>query len=538
MRKLVLLVGGLVVVSVLCCGCNRVAMADDIAIKEIAAQDAKLIIRTNCPPQLSVALIDVPPYTCYTPGADLPVVFQGSVKDGQIIIDRFDGPVDRLYHKFQLIDSKTSQTLGHAHWVTDLSALRPRNFEIPWPDKTIKGLSCIISLEDAKYLGVSYATDNLWFDSAFDCSKGPGDIWLVDGVEIPLNPEYFQQLDETVKGLNDIGINVTLVLNNRLPEDILPGDPLLHPRTNVAGAPFHLGAINMTNKEGYLHFRAIIEYAVNRYSDPSGKHGWVSGFVVGNELQAHWEWYNMGDVPRDVFIEEYIKALRVAELAISKTHSKVRTYISMEHHWTNLTHSSTHVNDPMRSIKGKELLEVLNARSKAEGDFPWHIAFHPYPETVVRPEVWLDKLALHNFNTPMMTFKNIEVLPAFMKQTNFLYKGNPRHIVLTEQGINTVDEENGELLQAAGYAYAYYRVSHVPEIKAFMFHRHADCLDECGLKFGLITWDDPPRKKRVYEVFRLADTDQWEQAFEFAKPIIGIKDWAEILPKPVECGSK
>lgn len=33
-------------------------------------------------------------------------------------------------------------------------------------------------------------------------------------------------------------------------------------------------------------------------------------------------------------------------------------------------------------------------------------------------------------------------------------------------------------------------------------------------------------------MFRLADTDQWDKAFEFAKPVIGIKDWKEILPAP------
>jgi hypothetical protein len=39
----------------------------------------------------------------------------------------------------------------------------------------------------------------------------------------------------------------------------------------------------------------------------------------------------------------------------------------------------------------------------------------------------------------------------------------------------------------------------------------------------------------IYDVFRLADTDKWREAFEFAKPIIGITDWSQALPskKPI-----
>jgi hypothetical protein len=34
----------------------------------------------------------------------------------------------------------------------------------------------------------------------------------------------------------------------------------------------------------------------------------------------------------------------------------------------------------------------------------------------------------------------------------------------------------------------------------------------------------------MWDVFRQADTDEWQAAFEFAKPIIGIKDWRQALP--------
>ena len=66
-----------------------------------------------------------------------------------------------------------------------------------------------------------------------------------------------------------------------------------------------------------------------------------------------------------------------------------------------------------------------------------------------------------------------------------------------------------------------------PGIDSFILHRHVDHGHEGGLLLGLWTKKDgtvfePDRKKLIYEVFRLADTDQWEAAFEFAKPIIGV----------------
>jgi len=38
----------------------------------------------------------------------------------------------------------------------------------------------------------------------------------------------------------------------------------------------------------------------------------------------------------------------------------------------------------------------------------------------------------------------------------------------------------------------------------------------------------PGEKKKIYEVFKAADTPGWEKAFEFAPPVIGIRRWEEL----------
>jgi hypothetical protein len=89
------------------------------------------------------------------------------------------------------------------------------------------------------------------------------------------------------------------------------------------------------------------------------------------------------------------------------------------------------------------------------------------------------------------------------------------------------------------YCYAYYKCSVLPGIDAFILHRHVDHGGEGGLKLGLWTRDEmssspsrPLRKKMVYEVFRRAGTPEWEKAFAFALPVIGITNWHQFDPPP------
>ncbi len=70
-------------------------------------------------------------------------------------------------------------------------------------------------------------------------------------------------------------------------------------------------------------------------------------------------------------------------------------------------------------------------------------------------------------------------------------------------------------------------------IDAFILNRHVDNAQEGGLNLGLWTRQPgsigtPAAKKRIYEVFRAAGTPEWESAFRFALPVIGIKSWDEV----------
>ncbi len=127
----------------------------------------------------------------------------------------------------------------------------------------------------------------------------------------------------------------------------------------------------------------------------------------------------------------------------------------------------------------------------------------------------------------MMSMANIEVLVNYMKQQQFLDPdGEVRSILISELGYSATA---GEAVQAAAYAYAYYKIAAYGEIDGFILNRETDAAEEVaqGMAFGLTTADGGHRQ--VYNVFKYIDTSEHGKYTDFAKDIIGISSWNEII---------
>ena len=118
------------------------------------------------------------------------------------------------------------------------------------------------------------------------------------------------------------------------------------------------------------------------------------------------------------------------------------------------------------------------------------------------------------------------------RRPELLYHGQPRRIILSEQGFHTPKGTNGEAIQAAAYCYAYKKIEALDGIDAFILHRHVDNKGEGGLMLGLRgltpNVNEARPKKKIYECFRAADTPEWKSSFEFALPVIELKSWADV----------
>lgn len=509
--------------------CTLAPAAAPPSMTRIAATPTELVVTLDAS-DTQLCLAELPPFETYAPERAFPIVWQGDAA-AEVRFPRFDGDRDRLHSKFQLL-TVGGEALGAPCYVTDLSALPGRQTPIPWPEG-IKGLQVQMA-DDAIALGVKHAGYNVIANGVIDWSGRSPETLVVDGETLHINTPYLEQLDATVKPLSDAGVNVTLIVLNGVPSAPDPNNPFIHPRTDLAHAPYHLGAFNTTDQRGLRYYRAIMQVLAERYSRPGGPNGLVSGYIIGNEVQSHWEWYNIGELPLADFVADYGIALRVADLAVRQVHPGLRVYVSMDHFWMAQNRPGT-----LKSFQGRRFLETMTRWSRQGGDFPWEVAFHPYPENLYEPRFWNDKTAPMNMDAPRVTFNNLEVLPAFLAQPDMLYRGEPRRIILSEQGFATPSSPDGQAIQAAAYARAWVKISHMPQIRAFILHRHVDHEAEAGLQLGLWTRvvgdPDPCRpdqRKLSYNVFLHADQPDWEAAFAPYLSLAGLQSWDEALPRP------
>ncbi|TDD37642.1 hypothetical protein E1286_37000 [Nonomuraea terrae] len=449
----------------------------------------------------------------------------------RVEVPRMEGDQDRLHDKFLAVGA--DGPLGEVHYADKLTFASAS--QTPYPEMSGKKGLQVQMTDDAEEIGVQHAGINLALDSVMMAGPGaPGNTieFVSQGRTYYFDRGAVAGLDAQVKPLSDNGVLVNLIVlvyNSTAPNSA--ARTLIHPEAELGKGTVY--AFNTKTAEGEAHFTAAMEFFAQRYSQADARYGRAWGWIVGNEVDAQQFWYNMGPQERDVFLEHYTRAMRLTWQAVRKADTAARVYTSLTHHWTIAAND-----DPRYTYKGRDVVDGLNALTKRQGDFDWHIAQHPYPENLFNPAFWNDKTATDDFDTMRITFKNMEVLPRYLAQEHLTYGGERRRVILSEQGVNSQDYSDEELrLQAAAYAYAYYKVAFADGIDSFILHRHVDHKQEGGLRLGLWTWDDehsaasnPGERKPVYDVFAGIDTERSLEVTEFAKEIIGISDWKDVIP--------
>ncbi len=403
----------------------------------------------------------------------------------------------------------------------------------PFPQPPdIKGIQVQMT-DDALALGLHHATINVSLGMLMDLGKKPGNPrWTCEGEEFSFNEGYAGALDRQVKPLSDAGILVYAIILAYPTKDKAKDGILVHPKARADGK-YNIAAFNTATPEGARWYRAVVEFLADRWSGANAAaHGRMWGWIIGNEVNSHWLWYNMGNASLEEVASEHEKAVRIAHEAVRKATASGRVYVSFDHHWR----ISMGGISAQEATPGRDFLDAFARIAKQRGDFDWNVAHHPYPEDLGNPRVWADKTVTFDDNTPKVTFKNLEVLCRHLEKPELLYQGKPRRIILSEQGFHTLAIPDGETIQAAAYAYAWEKCRRLPLIDAFIYHRHVDHSQEGGLRLGL--WRnapgsiaDPVKKKQIYDLFKKAGTPEWDEAAKFALPVAGLKSWDELAPK-------
>ena len=476
-----------------------------------------------------VEIVEIEPHQTFADAAKARVIWNGEASE-KITLPRFDGAHDRLASGFVAFAPHAVRgrvPAGATRYVGEFSGIAKDVREFPKRDSK-KGIQVQMA-DDALALGIRHATLNVSVEALFDWEKKAGSpTWTVDGETFAFRRGYLDSLG--VKRLSEAGVNVYLIVLGIQSQSDARNALLLHPARN-AKVGNGIGAPNLSTPEGARLWRAAFEFLADRFCRADDEHGRVAGFIVGNEVNVHWQWHNLGRMPRNAAVAEYERELRLANTALRRVSTDARAYMSLTHFWTI---------DPDKdhwfSIPGRTFIEELARCARAGGDYDWHLAHHPYPENLGNPRTWLDKTAPQSPDAKRITFKNLEQLDAFFARPALLFGEKRRSIILSEQGFHSNGTEQGDREQAAGFCYAWEKISRLAGIDAFILHRHVDHQYEGGLNLGL--WRrkqdsiaTPDTKRPIYECFKAAGTPAQEEAFRFALPIVGLEKWDAVIGK-------
>ncbi len=457
-------------------------------------------------------------------------------------VDRFvekDGhQYDRLYSRWVLAQ-KTQRgyfVCSHARYPDEVQAAHDLPPAVPASRKGLGGYSAFRSApeSDLDDLGITSATVNIWVNQFLRST--PADDHLAfdyNGKTYYADRSAVHKMDTTLMSTAKRHIVVSaiiLISPERKSPDKEVGRLLEHPDFDPAGI---YSMPNMTNVESFNLYAAAMDFLAKRYSRPDEKYGRIHHWIAHNEVDAGWVWTNMGKKTALVFMDAYLKSMRMLYYTARKYDPHSEVFITLTHYWQERHNEYCY--------PSAELLDILIDYTRAEGDFKWGLAHHPYPESLFEPKSWLDTKVDFTYNTPQITFKNLEVLDAWIKQDRALYQGKTkRTLYLSEQGPNSKDYSKEALLeQAAGMAYAWKKMKDLDGIDAFQFHNWQDNRGEGGLRIGLRRFPDDEEKpggtKPVWDVFQALETGQEDEVCAFAKEIIGIDSWEDVKYKgPIE----
>ncbi len=482
-----------------------------------------------------LVLVEAPLYTDITETTAFPTVLPiHPDRNGHFMVtlDRQrpsgNAAFDRLLSRWAVAKRSGARftLLSHARYADSIQPIADLPEEKPRNKKGIGGFTTGWPISDVTDLDLSACTVNVVLNSLFATTPGSGrsafsyagHTWYAEDYNIAA-------LDRTLQATAQHHLVVSAILllgqGGNAPANSF-SHRVAHPDADPSGI---FVMPNVTSEDGLAAYAAALDYLAQRYSRPDAKYGRIHHWIMHNEVNAGWIWTNAGDKTPLLYTDLYHRSMRVAQLIARQYDSHAKAFISLEHHW-NIR--------PTHIYAGREILENLLDFSAAEGDFDWGIAYHPYPQNLFDPRVWADTETTFTFDTPKITYKNLEVLDAWVRQPRARFLGKTlRTVHLTEQGLNSMDYTPKSLTdQAAGMAYAWNKYKNLDSIEVFDYHNWVDNRGEGGLRIGLRRFpddkDEPLGKKPIWFVYKALGTAREAEATEFAKPILGIKDWSEV----------
>ncbi len=435
---------------------------------------------------------------------------------------------DRALSRWILIRAGNTfdELVSHARYAGQLYTAQELPAQMPAGRKGLGGFSVSRGFtQDLDDLRITSVTVNVAITSMMYLESRSGTIaHTYGGKTYFFDQNAVNELDRTLLAAQSRNIVVAaIILVQKAAEcaDPAVGALLQHPAYTSQGI---FTMPNLTTPESVNCYAAALDFLAGRYCRSDHQYGRIHHWIMHNEVDAALSWTNMGDKPMHVYLDAYVRSMRLCYNISRMYDQNSQVLASFTHSWA----------EPVECYATRDLLTALLKYSRAEGDFQWGLACHPYPQDLNEPKTWNDSKATFSMNTPLVTFKNLEVLDSWIKKAENRYQGNvKRTLWLSENGTNSRTYGETDLKeQAAGFAWAWKKMKTLDGIDAFQWHNWIDNRREFGLRIGLRRFPDdeaqPGGRKPVWFLYQAAGTDQEDQVFEPYKQVIGISSWEEV----------
>ncbi len=443
-------------------------------------------------------------------------------------------PDTRLYSGFAAavwLNGKY-QEVGNRAYITNPETVAKSRLAYPTA-LTKKGLLVQMDmLDDAFYLGVKHVNVNFNFAHI---TNGTGINYTYEGKTYQFDAAQIAEYDRTISAFSNKDMVVTAIVlngwNERMPELVYPG-------VEKSSSAFYYG-FNTSTKEGYETTRALASFLAERYSGEDPNHGRVAHWIVGNEINNNKNWNYTGPMEMGTYAKEYVRSFRVFYTAIRSASANARVFFSIDENWNDPTADKLH-------YSGKALMDEVNRQIRDGGNLYWNLAYHPYPYPMVEPEFWDDHTTgavTGTMDTKIIDFENLGLLTDYLCTSDYLDpSGEVRRVILSEQGFTATSASRGDVeqIQAAAYAYAYYIADSNPYIDAFILSRQVDAPSEVRTSCSFGLWSCrmdvgdqiiAAGRRKIWVVFKNIDKkSETLENTEFAKAILGISKWSDVIP--------
>lgn len=509
---------------------DKYQMADNI--KEYLAKDYpskvtnvqvtsdKVIIKGNCGGSGTYLLAEITPWQDVTELEKYPDTQDLSGGGFTVTVDRIvpnrEGiRYDKVFSKWAVVKvDGDRQTLdSHARYADDVVPKKSPE-AVPLRNKKGFGAGDIdLYFSDCKEMNVGSITMNVVLN---DYITGEGSGYSYGGQNYSLGA-FKDYVDRVTRRAGEMDLVVSAII-------LCQTNSIFKDPENKGG---NYTMPNLTTAKAFNLYAAALEHMASTHCTPGNR---ISHWIMHNEVDFANEWTNMGDQPMMRYLDRYIKSMRICYNIARQYDQNASVLGSYTHCWTVAA----------GNYAPKKMLEATVAYSEAEGDFRWGVAYHPYPQNLTKPSFWIDDTqATYSLNSKYVTFKNLEVIDAWIRQKENFYKGKTKRVLfLSEQGTNSPSYSESDLtLQAAGGAWAWKKVSKLDGIDAIQWHNWADNKAEGGLRIGLRTFAEGSvsnlTPKPVWYVWKAAGTAEEDSVFDQYKTTLGISDWDSII-KTVE----